>query len=226
MERGAAAVTGRPAGRAEVGLRDRKKQETRDRLAHVATLMFIERGFEAVTIAEIAEAADVSKMTVTNYFPLKEDLVFDAFEGVVDSLARVVRERRPGEPVLHALRHAFLTSLDEPHPLNGRCTPGFARLVHDSPRLRAREREIDEQREEALAAALTEATGSSPDDPVPGLNAAQLAAVHRFLVRRVRKTIRDGLREEEVRDRAERLARTAFDALEPVLGTYCPGPAA
>ncbi|GAA3091137.1 hypothetical protein GCM10020254_40120 [Streptomyces goshikiensis] len=127
---------------AERGLRDRKKRETRDRLAHVATLLFIERGFEQVTIAEIAEAAHVSKMTVSNYFPLKEDLVFDAGQRVLDSLARTVRERTPGESALHALRRAYLATLGEQHPLNGRCTPGFARLVHDSP-LAARPRAGD-----------------------------------------------------------------------------------
>ncbi|MFH8571836.1 TetR/AcrR family transcriptional regulator [Streptomyces sp. NPDC017993] len=218
---GREAVSRRPEPADEGGLRGRKKRETRDRLAHVATLMFIERGFESVTIAEIADAAGVSKMTVSNYFPLKEDLVFDAYEGVVDSLARVVRERRPGESVLHALRRSFSASLNEQHPLNGRCTPGFARLVYDSPRLRAREREIDEQREAALADALAAASGARPDDPAPGLNAAQLAAVHRVLVRSVRELIRAGTREEAVRAHAAQLATAAFDSLEPVLGDHC-----
>src|SRR4051794_10191745 len=111
MQRSAA--SGRKAG---TGLRERKKQETRDRLAHIATLLFIERGFDNVTITEVAEAADVSKMTVTNYFPLKEDLVFDAHELVVDSLARTVRERLPGESALHGLRRAFLSALGGGYP--------------------------------------------------------------------------------------------------------------
>lgn len=226
---GRQAVGRRPEPAEEGGLRGRKKRETRDRLAHVATLMFIERGFESVTIAEIADAAGVSKMTVSNYFPLKEDLVFDAYEDVVDSLARVVRERRPRESVLRALRRCFSASLDEPHPLNGRCTPGFARLVYDSPRLRAREREIDEQREAALADALAAASGARPEDPAPALNAAQLAAVHRVLVRSVRELIRAGTREEAVRAHAAKLAGAAFDSLEPVLGdhaTRADGPSA
>ncbi|WP_051338019.1 TetR/AcrR family transcriptional regulator [Streptomyces flavidovirens] len=221
---GATATPHRDAS-AEGGLRGRKKRETRDRLAHVATLLFIERGFENVTIAEVAEAAHVSKMTVSNYFPLKEDLVFDAHEGVLDSLARVVRERRPQESALHALRRSFLASLDRPHPLNGRCTPGFARLVHDSPRLRAREREIDEQREAALARALAEATGAGPEDPLPDLSAAQLAAVQRVLQRRVRALIRRDTPEDALREEIEELARTAFGVLEPALGEYCVRPA-
>ncbi|MFD6937037.1 TetR/AcrR family transcriptional regulator [Streptomyces goshikiensis] len=210
---------------AERGLRDRKKRETRDRLAHVATLLFIERGFEQVTIAEIAEAAHVSKMTVSNYFPLKEDLVFDAGQSVLDSLARTVRERTPGESALHALRRAYLATLGEQHPLNGRCTPGFARLVHDSPRLRARERELDEQREAALAAALTEATRAAAEDPTPDLSAAQLACVHRVLHRTARALIRQDTPEDALVERLASLAHTAFAALEPALATYAPRPA-
>ncbi|MFE9498853.1 TetR/AcrR family transcriptional regulator [Streptomyces collinus] len=205
----------------EEGRRGRKKRETRERLAHVATLMFIERGFENVTIAEIAEAADVSKMTVSNYFPLKEDLVFDAHEGVVDSLARVVRERAVGESALHALHRAFVSSLDRPHVVNGRCTPGFAHLVHDSPRLRAREREMDEQREAALAAALADAARTGPEDPVPHVSAAQLAGVHRVLWRRVRALCRAATPEARLRAEITELAGTAFGLLEPILGDYC-----
>ncbi|MGW0410482.1 TetR/AcrR family transcriptional regulator [Streptomyces collinus] len=205
----------------EEGRRGRKKRETRERLAHVATLMFIERGFENVTIAEIAEAADVSKMTVSNYFPLKEDLVFDAHEGVVDSLARVVRERAAGESALHALHRVFVSSLERPHVVNGRCTPGFARLVHDSPRLRAREREMDEQREAALAAALAHAAQADPQDPVAYLSAAQLAGAHRVLWRRMRALCRAAAPAAQLREEVTELAGTAFGLLEPVLGDYC-----
>ncbi|WP_370946990.1 TetR/AcrR family transcriptional regulator [Amycolatopsis sp. cg5] len=202
---------------ATAGLRDRKKQETRDRLAHVATLLFIERGFENVTIAEIAVAADVSKMTVTNYFPRKEDLVFDAHEGVEDSLAKVLRDRRPGESALAALHREFVASLDANRPLNGLCTPGFAQLVHDSERLRARERELDEKREAALAAALT--TEAPGDAPV--LVAAQLAAAHRVLVHRGRALIRDHTAPEAVRAELTSLAESAFALLAPALdGAY------
>ncbi|MFF5029804.1 TetR/AcrR family transcriptional regulator [Streptomyces collinus] len=205
----------------EEGRRGRKKRETRERLAHVATLMFIERGFENVTIAEIAEAADVSKMTVSNYFPLKEDLVFDAHEGVVDSLARVVRERAAGESALHALHRVFVSSLERPHVVNGRCTPGFARLVHDSPRLRAREREMDEQREAALAAALAHAAQADPRDPVAYLSAAQLAGAHRVLWRRMRALCRAAAPAAQLCEEVTELAGTAFGLLEPVLGDYC-----
>ncbi|WP_035853502.1 TetR/AcrR family transcriptional regulator [Kitasatospora azatica] len=204
-----------------MSLRERKKQQTRERLAHAATLLFIERGFEDVTIAEVAEAAGVSKMTVTNYFPLKEDLVFDFGEEMVDSLARVVRERRPGESALAALHRAYLEALEAGLPFSGHSSPGFARLVHGSPRLRARERVIEEQGEAALALALAEQTGAAADDLLPHLSAAQLAAVHRVLHARVRSLIRAGAPQHEVRDRAAAEADAAFARLAPALGDYC-----
>jgi AcrR family transcriptional regulator len=203
------------------GLRERKKQQTRARLAHLATLLFIERGFDNVTIAEVARAADVSKMTVTNYFPLKEDLVFDAHELIVDSLARAVRERAPGQSALHGLHTAYLDALGGRYPvLTGHASPGFARLAHDSARLRAREREIDEQREDALAAALAAETGTAPDDLTTRLAAVQLAAAHRVLFRLVRALIRDGATPAEADERVEAAAGEAFGRLEPILGEY------
>jgi AcrR family transcriptional regulator len=212
----------RTAGRTKgAGLRERKKQETRDRLAHIATMLFIEHGFDNVTIPAIAEAADVSKMTVTNYFPLKEDLVFDAHELVVDSLARTVRARLPGESALHGLRRAFLAALGGGYPvLTGHASPGFARLVHENPRLRSREREIDEQREQALAAALAEATATTPDDLATRLAAAHLAAAHRVLFQLVRALVRAHTPPAETDRRAAAAAEQAFSQLEPRLSDY------
>lgn len=203
------------------GLRERKKQQTRERLAHVATLLFIEKGFDNVTISDIAEAVGVSKMTVTNYFPLKEDLVFDAHDLAVDSLARTVRERVTGESACHALHRAYIAGLGGADPvLTGHASPGFARLVHDSARLRAREREIDEQREQALAEALATATGAAGHDLTPRLAAAQLAAAHRVVFRLVRRLVRSETPAAEVDGTAAMAAREAFALLEPALGRY------
>ena len=78
------------------GLRERKKRQTRQHISDIATGLFLERGFVTVTIAEVAEAADVSVNTVYNYFPAKEDLFFDRSEGIVDRLSRCVRGRGAG----------------------------------------------------------------------------------------------------------------------------------
>ncbi|WP_164465808.1 TetR/AcrR family transcriptional regulator [Actinoplanes teichomyceticus] len=202
------------------GLRELKKQATRERLAHQATVLFIEHGFDNVTIADVAAAAGVSKMTVTNYFPLKEDLVFDAYALVEDSLAAAVRARRPGESVLHGLHRQYLAALGGTYPvLTGHSSAGFARLVHESPRLRAREREIDERREEALAAALAAEDGAGDADHTRAA-AAQLAAAHRVLFRLVRSLVRDGMPQDQTDRRAAAAAAVSFGLLEPALGDY------
>ena len=208
-----------------LGLRERKKKQTRERIAHVATLLFIERGFDEVTIAEIADAVPVSKMTITNYFPLKEDLVFDAHADLVEDLADSVRTRRPGESALDALRRGHADALDARLSTSGHCSPGFARLVHDSPRLRAHERAFDERREAALARALAEETGAAADDPLPSLAAAQFTAAHRVLHARMRSLIRAGLPDRAANQRLAGVAETAFALLEPALGDYCRRPA-
>lgn len=80
------------------GLRERKKRQTRQRISDIATGLFLEHGFVTVTVAEVAEAADVSVNTVYNYFPAKEDLFLDRGEAVVDRLSGYVRGRRAGSP--------------------------------------------------------------------------------------------------------------------------------
>ena len=126
---------------AEMGLRESKKQETRQLISDCATALFIEQGFEQTTIAEIAAAARVAKKTVTNYFPRKEDLALDHHEAFTEGLARTVTERGPGEEPLTALDRTFRTALLEHSPVVGFTGPAFARMVTDSPTLTARLRE-------------------------------------------------------------------------------------
>ncbi|MEV4067119.1 TetR/AcrR family transcriptional regulator, partial [Nonomuraea dietziae] len=102
-----------------VGLREQKKRETRQSISDHATRLFVERGFERTTISDIATAARVAKMTVTNYFPRKEDMAFDHHEAFVASLALTVRERRSGESALAALRRAFMDAVRRRDPVIG-----------------------------------------------------------------------------------------------------------
>ena len=90
------------------GLREQHKQQTRAAISAAATRLFIERGFDQVTITHVAEAAGVAKMTVTNYFPRKEDLVFDQADAVIGQLARTIGSRAAGESYLAAVRRAYL----------------------------------------------------------------------------------------------------------------------
>src|SRR3978361_4336 len=86
----------------QLGLRERKKEQTRQLIAETARRLFSERGFERVTVAEIARTAEVSEQTVFNYFPTKEDLVYWRLQSFEDELLRTIREREPGEPALAA----------------------------------------------------------------------------------------------------------------------------
>ncbi|MCQ4042374.1 TetR/AcrR family transcriptional regulator [Streptantibioticus rubrisoli] len=199
-------------------LRELKKQQTRERISHVATLMFIERGFEQTTIADIAQAAGVSKMTVTNYFPRKEDLFFDAYEEVVDGPSRTVAERSPGESALAALRRKYLADCEAHAALLGRISPGFARLTVESPALRTRLREIYDQQEQALARTLIEEVGA--EGVAPRVAAAQLSGVQRVLFHEARRRCEAGQDEEEFFTGLAAAAREAFGLLEPALGDY------
>src|ERR1700735_403459 len=115
------------------GLRERRKQETRQAISDIATRMFADRGFDAVTISQVAEAAGVAKMTVTNYFARKEDLVFDRAEGIVRSLADVFAARAPGESLLAAVRRDYAERIARADPTLGLSSPAFARMVVKSP---------------------------------------------------------------------------------------------
>src|SRR3954451_17034148 len=98
------------------GLRERKKRQTRDAIAAAAITLFRARGFEAVTVAEVAAAADVSEKTVFNYFPTKEDLVFWNSDDKLAERADAIRDRVPGLPlsrIFEAETMAFLDALED-----------------------------------------------------------------------------------------------------------------
>ncbi|MFI9597430.1 TetR/AcrR family transcriptional regulator [Nonomuraea sp. NPDC052265] len=158
-------------------LRERKKAETRKRISDHGSMLFYARGFDEVTIGEIAAAADVSKVTVFNYFPRKEDIFFDRIPELVDLITETVRGRRPGEPVLSALRGMLVRHAREGHPLGGIDDRfvHFFRVVTGSAALRARAREIADELE-AVLATLIDKSGEG----LPGrLTAAMLVGAFR-----------------------------------------------
>ncbi|GAA4634738.1 TetR family transcriptional regulator [Actinoallomurus vinaceus] len=203
-----------------LGLRELKKRRTRQEISNVATRMFIERGFDEVTIAEVAAAAGVAKMTVTNHFPRKEDLILDLHEEIVAAPARTVAERAAGESALAALRRGYFADLDRHDAAIGFSGPEFVRMITGSPALRARLREIHEQRENALAETLAAETGAGPDDIMPRAAAAQLTAVHRVLFQEVLRRTLAGEDHETIAAALGDAARRTFDVLEPALGGY------
>jgi AcrR family transcriptional regulator len=156
-----------------MGLREFKKQRTREAIADTALRLFAEKGFDHVTVAEVAEAAGVSEKTVFNYFPTKEDLFFDEIDEREAALVAAIRDRRPDEPITSALRR---------HQINdcGRmCTAafaGFARVIEESPALRAKELEVMARFTRTLAEALRAELGC--DELEARIAASLLVGVH------------------------------------------------
>ncbi|MEU4495621.1 TetR family transcriptional regulator [Streptomyces sp. NPDC023998] len=202
------------------GLREAKKLETRQLISDHATRLFMQQGFEATTIAEIATAARVAKKTVTNYFARKEDLALDHHEAFSNSLAATVAERAEGESALAALRRAFGAALDTRDPVAGFAGPAFSRMIADSPTLTARLRDLHDQREHALAHALATATDAAPGDITPRAAAAQLAAAHRLLFTRIQELTLAGHDNDHIAATLTAEAAHVFDQLEPALAGY------
>ncbi|MFC9391148.1 TetR/AcrR family transcriptional regulator [Streptomyces venezuelae] len=202
------------------GLRESKKQETRQLISDVATGLFLAQGFERTTVAEIAAAARVAKKTVTNYFPHKEDLALDHQDAFAASLADTVTSRQAGESALSALRRAFAAAATDADPVAGFSGPEFARMIVESPTLSARLRDLHDRREAALADALADATGAPPGDLTPRIAAALLSAVHRTLFRRIEELTLAGQDNARISATVITEADNAFGLLEPTLADY------
>ncbi|KOU59648.1 TetR family transcriptional regulator [Streptomyces sp. MMG1533] len=182
------------------GLRERKKRETRQRISDIATGLFLEHGFVTVTIAEVAEAADVSVNTVYNYFPTKEDLFLDRSKGVVDRLSRWVRARDVGESAAAAVLRELRDEVEAVSPRVGLMEgyERFMRVIHDAPPLRSRLWSIQQQVQENLEVALREETGAAADDPIPTLMAGQLNWVHQAVMGVIGREMVAGRNPDEV----------------------------
>jgi AcrR family transcriptional regulator len=206
----------------EPGLRERKKKATRQRISEVATVMFAERGFDNVTVAEVAEAANVSKMTVFNYFPHKEELIFDRGGEPRDLMANALRARPGGQPVAATLHLLMLDLIESAHPFSGvrDGIGGFWRIVVDSPALQSALRDSADDLERTLTELLRETVPHKPADPPADLVAAMLVALYRTVHRRAVKAALAGHTAAEIRPTAVELTNQGFAMLETALGDY------
>ncbi|MFI5888412.1 TetR/AcrR family transcriptional regulator [Streptomyces sp. NPDC051554] len=162
-----------------MGLRERKKQLTRQGILDAAERLFDEQGFDGTTVVQIADAANVSVKTLFTYFDSKEDLVFGGEGATRDALVAAVRERPAGTSALDAVRgfvDAMVDDYDRVHGLEG-----FHRTIGDSPALQARVLVTFDRFETALAEVLAAEAGASAVDPASRLAAAQLVLLLRIL---------------------------------------------
>lgn len=185
-------------------LRNRKKRATRLAISNIATRLFVERGFDNVTVAEIADAANVAKMTVFNYFPRKEDLFFDREEEGRTLVRAALGNRSPGESPIAALHRLSRELTERKHPFAKftAATANFWQTVRLSPALSARAREMRDEFVDELADLIADSAGKPAGDPPADLAAGLLVAA--WIA-----AYTDGLRRQRA-GAAAGAARTAF----------------
>ncbi|MFF3330239.1 TetR/AcrR family transcriptional regulator [Streptomyces sp. NPDC002888] len=195
----------------EIGLRERKRQRMYQAVSDIAVRLFLEKGFDAVSVAEVAAAAEISKPTLFRYFPAKEDLVLHRIADHEREAARVVTQEGEGTSPLRALRRHFVDGLDRRDPVTGLNDHpqvlAFHTLLYGTPSLAARVYAYQERSEAALAEALG-------GDLAARLAAGQIIAVQRVLALDNWRRIADGERLADVAADAVAAAERAFGLLE------------
>jgi AcrR family transcriptional regulator len=205
----------------ELGLRARKKEQTRRAISEAAAELFLERGFDAVTVAEVARAADVSEGTVFNYFPTKEDLFYDQMEVFETALVEAVRARKSGESVLSAFRRFVLDrSRGLAEEERADVIANAARLIAGSSALQAREREIVARSTQVLADLIATETRAAASDVRPWVVANALMGVQRALAEQVRAAALAGNRGPSLAAGVRTAGKRAFTLLERGLADY------
>ncbi|WP_371500780.1 TetR/AcrR family transcriptional regulator [Kitasatospora sp. NBC_00374] len=200
-------------------LRERKKQQTRERISAAATALFVARGFDEVSVAEVAEAAQVSKMTVFNYFPRKEELFLDRVPEALALLDSTVGDRPEGRGALPALRDLMLRLAEQDHPFaaTGARHPAFWRTVLAAPALRAYARESVEVLEEHLADLLI---AEGQDERTARFTAALAVTALRTVFTGNARRLLAGDPAEEVAADHPALTRRTFAAVEQALAAF------
>jgi AcrR family transcriptional regulator len=214
-----------------MGLRELKKEQTRQHIADTAFRLFADRGFDRVTVAEIAREAQVAEATVFNYFVSKEDLFYWRLEAFGARLADAVSARPAGEPALAAFGRALLAeggllaqveagdaqALERLRTIN--------RVISGSPALLAREQQAFTRNADALAALLATETGAPAGDLRPQVAANALLGVHRALIDYTRGRLLSGDELSGLAAEVRKLTTDAFALLEHGLGGYAAKPA-
>jgi AcrR family transcriptional regulator len=205
------------------GLRERKKRETREAIARAAWKLFTRRGFDAVTVADVARAANVSEKTVFNYFPAKEDLVFGAGMQRTAALIEAVRSRPEGSSIVEPFRHWTMDYLDRVEHEPVESTTAIPRLVMGSDQLRMRLFVGWEQEAAMLGPVIAEQVGEASDGIVPLVVARTLAWTHRVVFRAAFTRLIAGEDPAAVAASLREQADAAYDLLEEGLAGYAAG---
>jgi AcrR family transcriptional regulator len=214
---------GRPGRRAErsPGRREIRRQETRAKIVDAAAELFAERGFDAVSVMEIARRAGVVEKTVFNHFPVKEGLVFDADPPMRAALLDAVRRRPAGESVSAAAGSfvvAAVSLLGSPEAASG--VAQMARVIRGSRTLQIREREILGELTDALARLIAEETGARPGQVEPWLAAHAVLGLYASLLELARDRVLAGVHGPELAAELRRQGRRGLSLLQFGLAGY------
>jgi AcrR family transcriptional regulator len=211
------------------GLRERKKRLMRQLISDTATMMFLERGFEEVRVAEVAAACDVSEKTVYNYFPTKESLILDREEDMTTDIRRALGPDGPRLSPVDAVVGLItreVTELVEPWEEDHGQPPDlgllhrFMDLLEQTPSLRAAHRDMMDRLVEVAARAMAARAGVDPDDPEPQIAAGALLGLWRVQYRAMRK-YSDGTRSlAEVQDQVLAEVRRAARLIDTGLWSF------
>ena len=215
-----AADTGRKRSKGP-GARELRRQETRARIVDAATELFAERGFEAVSVLEIAKRAGVVEKTVFNHFPVKEGLVFDADPPMRAALLDAVRHRPAGESVSAAAGSFVVTAvgaLGAPEAAEG--VARMARVVRSSRTLQVREREILGELTDALAGLIAEETVATPGRIEPWLSAHAVLGLYTSLLELARDRVLAGITGPELGAELRLQGRRGLSLLQFGLAGY------
>jgi AcrR family transcriptional regulator len=202
------------------GLRERKKRQTRETIAQTAMKLFAARGFDAVTVADVARAADVSEKTVFNYFPAKEDLVLHGGEERRAALIEAIRTRPSGASIVEPFRAGTMEFMDRVQRDPVESIVVVPRLVAGSKTLRDRLFLGWEQEAATLAPVIAEEVGAPEGDLVPAVVARTLAWTHRVVFRAAFTRLLAGEDQRAVAADLREQARRAYEALERGLAGY------
>jgi AcrR family transcriptional regulator len=202
------------------GLRERKKRAMRKAIAEAAMKLFRARGFDAVTVADVARAANVSEKTVFNYFPTKEHLFFHRGIEQRAALLEAIRTRPPGASVVQPFRDATMEFIDTVERGPVESIVANPRLVSQSPTLRDGLWLAWEQEAALFAPVIAAEAGHSHDGLVPEVVARTLAWTHRLVFRAAFRRLLAGEDQQTVAAELRKQARQAYDLLERGLGGY------
>jgi AcrR family transcriptional regulator len=207
------------------GKRELRRQETRERIVDAAAELFAERGFDAVSVMEIARRAGVVEKTVFNHFPVKEGLVFEADPPMREALLDAVRRRPVGESV-SAAAGGFVVSavslLGSPEATDG--VVQMAKIIRGSRTLQVREREILGELTDALAALIAEETAAAPGRIEPWLAAHALLGLYASLLELARDRVLAGQSGPELSAELRRQGRRGLALLQFGLAGYAKSP--